>query len=241
MENSTNYTIDVAELTENNKILCSDDEKAENYDYLNDEYDISLQKKPIYEAVKRVFDIVASALALIILSPVFLITIIAIVIDDPGNPFFSQERVGKNGKKFKIYKFRSMRTDAEEHKKDYLDCNESNGPLFKIAKDPRVTRVGRFIRKTSIDELPQLINILKNDMSVIGPRPFIPSEQQLLPDFRLLVKPGLSCYWQIGGKNSLTEEEQLELDKKYINERSVSVDIKIILITLAEVLHLKNS
>ena len=209
-------------------------------DYINAEYNIKLKRKPIYEIIKRVFDIIASTIALIILSPVFLITMIAIIIDDPGNPFFTQERVGKDGRKFKIYKFRSMYKNAEEKKKEILALNESDGPLFKISSDPRITKVGRFIRKTSIDELPQLINILKNDMSVIGPRPFIVSEQEQFPDFRLIVKPGLSCYWQIGGKNQLTAEDQLELDRKYINERSIKVDIKIIFLTIAQVLHFNN-
>lgn len=198
-----------------------------------EEFDVSVKEKKGYELVKRVFDICASVLALIVLSPVFIIVSLLIFITDPGNPFFVQERVGKNGKVFKIYKFRSMYKNAEAMRDSLLEHNEADGPIFKIANDPRVTKIGSFIRKTSIDELPQLINILKGEMSVVGPRPFIPREQAELSDLRLLVKPGLSCYWQIGGKNSLTMDEQLELDFKYIRERSVAVDCRIIFKTFS--------
>ena len=197
------------------------------------EYDIDFKEKKGYEFVKRAFDIVASLLALIVLSPVFIVVAGAIFFTDFGNPFFVQERIGKNGKVFKIYKFRSMYKNAEKMRDSLLEHNEADGPTFKITNDPRVTKVGSFIRKTSIDELPQLINILKGEMSVIGPRPFIPKEQAELSDLRLLVKPGLSCYWQIGGKNSLTTEEQIALDIKYIEERSCLVDLKIIFKTFA--------
>lgn len=196
---------------------------------------VEYKEKRGYSFVKRAFDVAASLAALIILSPLLLIVMLLIFVTDPGNPFFVQQRSGKNGKMFNIYKFRSMQKDAEKKKKDLLIHNEADGPTFKIEQDPRVTKIGAFIRKTSIDELPQLINILKGEMSVIGPRPFIPSEQEKLPDERLLVKPGLSCYWQIGGKNSLSVEEQLELDFKYIEERSVLTDLKIILKTVAVV------
>lgn len=191
-------------------------------------YEINYKSKKGYEIVKRIFDIAASLCALIVLSPIFLLTVIAIVLTDFGNPFFVQDRVGKDGKLFRIYKFRSMYKNAEQMRDSLLAQNEADGPTFKITKDPRVTKIGRFIRKTSIDELPQLLNILKGEMSVIGPRPFIPKEQAELSDIRLLVKPGLSCYWQIGGKNSLTMEEQIALDIKYIEERSIFVDLKII-------------
>lgn len=197
------------------------------------EYDIDFKEKKGYEFVKRAFDIVASLLALIVLSPVFIVVAGAIFFTDFGNPFFVQERIGKNGKVFKIYKFRSMYKNAEKMRDSLLEHNQADGPTFKITNDPRVTKVGSFIRKTSIDELPQLINILKGEMSVIGPRPFIPKEQAELSDLRLLVKPGLSCYWQIGGKNSLTTEEQIALDIKYIEERSCLVDLKIIFKTFA--------
>ena len=193
---------------------------------------IGFKRKPVYEFIKWLLDILCSLLDLIILSPVFLISMIAIHIDDPGPVIFKQVRIGQNGRKFVLYKFRSMCVNAEELKAQLMSQNIDQGANFKVENDPRITRVGRILRKTSIDELPQLINILKGDMAIIGPRPFIESEEKLLPSDRLLVKPGLSCYWQIGGKNSLSIQEQIELDRKYIRERSLIVDLKIILLTL---------
>lgn len=211
-----------------------------NVERTEPEETVEFVKKPVYEVVKRVIDIVCSAFALIALSPLFLITMLAIYIDDPGPVLFKQTRVGKNGKKFKIFKFRSMKVNAEELKAELMKQNQDCGANFKIEHDPRITRVGSFIRKTSIDELPQLINILIGDMSVIGPRPFIEDEQKNLPDDRLMVKPGLSCYWQIGGKNDLSMPEQIALDRRYIKERSVAVDIKIIFRTMLMVIRSKN-
>lgn len=199
-----------------------------------------LSEKSIYDILKRVSDVFCSALALVVLSPLLLITMLVIVIDDFGTPFYKQTRIGKDDKSFTIYKFRSMRLDADEHRTELLEQNNSNGVTFKMEHDPRITRVGKFIRKTSIDELPQLINILKGDMSVVGPRPFIPNEQALLPKDRLLVKPGLSCYWQICGKNNLSVEEQIELDLKYVKERSFFVDLKIILKTFVVIFKKEN-
>ena len=198
------------------------------------------RRKPVYEFIKRIMDICCSLVALILLSPVFLFTMIAIYIDDPGPVLFKQVRVGRDGRKFLIWKFRSMKKNAEEAKAELMSKNQDHGANFKIENDPRITRVGRFIRKTSIDELPQLVNILKGDMAVIGPRPFIESEQKCLPEDRLLVKPGLSCYWQIGGKNELSMQEQIALDRKYVEERSVIVDVKIIILTMKMVVANKN-
>lgn len=197
-------------------------------------------KKPVYDFFKRAFDIVCSLFALIILSPVLLIVAVIIMIDDFGNPFFVQERIGKNLKPFKMIKFRSMYKDAEKRKAELMQHNEYADVHFKMENDPRITKVGNFIRKTSLDELPQLINIVKGDMSIIGPRPFIRVEQEQLPDERLLVKPGLSCYWQISDTAKMTNEEQLELDYKYIRERSFATDIKIIFMTVGVVLGSKN-
>lgn len=211
-------------------------ETAEYEEYVSNEF----EEKPIYEVCKRVFDVVCSLIALVILSPLFLIVSAVIMIDDFGNPFFVQERTGKNGKVFKMYKFRSMKINAEEELEELMKYNEYSDIHFKMRDDPRITRVGRFIRKTSIDELPQLINILKGDMSIVGPRPFIPSEQKQLPDDRLLVKPGLSCYWQIADTAKMSNEEQLELDYKYIRERSFATDIKIIFLTIGVVFGKKN-
>lgn len=229
--NRTNVVLE--DSVENISVTTQAEQIVELNSTVQTEQVIEIEKKIGYEFIKRAFDICASFMALLILSPLLIIVSIVIFISDPGNPFFVQDRVGKDGKIFKIFKFRSMYKNAEEHRDELLEQNEADGPTFKIANDPRVTKVGSFIRKTSIDELPQLINILKGDMSVIGPRPFIPKEQAELSDLRLLVKPGLSCYWQIGGKNSLTVDQQLELDLKYIRERSCRVDLKIIFKTIA--------
>lgn len=204
------------------------------------EHPVILQDKPAYDGIKRIVDVACATAGLVVLSPVFLIVMAAIVVNDFGNPFFVQTRIGKNGKEFQIYKFRSMYKNAEKQLEMLQKRNESKGATFKMKDDPRVTRVGKFIRKTSIDELPQLVNILKGDMSIIGPRPFIPSEQKNLPPDRLLVKPGLSCYWQIGGKNELPEAEQIALDRKYIQERSLKTDFKIFCKTVIHVLSRKN-
>lgn len=201
---------------------------------------VTYVKMPGYDFVKRLLDIVCSLFALIVLSPLLLLTMIIIYIDDPGPVIFKQIRIGKDGKKFTIYKFRSMKVNAEEIKEQLRNQNQGHGATFEIIHDPRRTRFGKFIRHTSIDELPQLINILLGDMSVIGPRPFIPEEQKKLPMDRLLVKPGLSCYWQIGGKNSLTLIEQIELDRKYIRERCILVDVKIVLKTVLMIFKKEN-
>ena len=172
----------------------------------------NLHNHRLYWIGRRTQDVILSALALVVLSPVMLATAIAIVVDDPSaGPVFSQERVGRNGKLFKFYKFRSMCPNAEAKLDDLLDQNEMDGPVFKIKDDPRITRVGKFIRKTSIDELPQLWNILKGDMSIVGPRPALPREVEQYGDYekqRLYVTPGLSCYWQIAPhRNDLSFEE----------------------------------
>lgn len=202
---------------------------------------ISFEKKPVYDFFKRVFDVVCSSLALIVLSPLFLIVAITIMIDDFGNPFFVQERTGKDSKPFRMYKFRSMKINAENELDELMKFNEYSDVHFKMENDPRITKVGKFIRKTSIDELPQLINVIKGDMSIIGPRPFVPSEQEQLPADRLLVRPGLSCYWQITDTMKMTNEEQLELDYKYIRERSFATDIKMIFKTVGVIFGKKNS
>ena len=201
---------------------------------------LKIANKPFYNVIKRGMDITCSLLALVLLSPLLLITAIAIFIDDPGPVLFKQTRIGKDNKPFQILKFRSMKVNAEELKTALMKQNQDKGANFKIDHDPRITRVGRIIRTTSIDELPQLINILKGDMAVIGPRPFIEEEQKNLPSDRLVVRPGLSCYWQISGKNSLTLGEQIELDRKYVRERSVIVDVKIIIKTMVVVVVGKN-
>ncbi|WP_294471427.1 sugar transferase [uncultured Ruminococcus sp.] len=203
--------------------------------------EVHYEERPVYEVVKRIFDIICSVSALAVLSPLMLIVMILIMIDDFGSPVYTQERVGRDGRIFKIYKFRSMYKKADKIREELMAKDECRGATFKMKNDPRITRIGHIIRKTSIDELPQLVNILKGEMSVIGPRPFIPREQANLPDDRLLVNPGLSCYWQVGGKNSLTKEEQIALDRKYIEDRSIAVDIKIIIKTILFVFKIGNS
>lgn len=193
-----------------------------------------------YSILKRVGDVFFSLLALILLFPFLIVVSILIFLEDHHNPFFVQDRVGLNGHVFKMYKFRTMRVNSHDQRSELLSQNEDQGGNFKLSNDPRVTKIGGFLRKFSIDELLQLFNILKSDMSIIGPRPFIPEEQAELPSDRLLVKPGLSCYWQIGGKNSLSKEEQIELDRKYIRECSIGTDVKIVFKTIIHVLSGKN-
>ena len=168
-----------------------------------------------------------------------------IKIDSPeGGIIFAQDRNGLNGEIFKMYKFRSMVPNAEELLDDLKHKNEMDGPVFKIKDDPRLTRVGRIIRKFSIDEFPQFVNVLKGEMSLVGPRPPIPKEVEAYSAYemqRLYVKPGLTCYWQIGGRNSIGFDEWMELDLKYISERSMLVDIKIILKTIKKLFGDKNA
>lgn len=192
-------------------------------------------KKIVYSIFKRTMDILGSIIGILLLSPVFLIVAILIKLDSKGKVLFSQRRVGLNGKEFNIYKFRSMVEDAEALKKLLKDKNEMSGPMFKIKEDPRITKVGKFIRKTSIDELPQLLNVLKGEMSLVGPRPSLPSEVKKFEPWmlkRLEVKPGLTCYWQVSGRNNISFNEWMELDIKYVNERSIFLDIRLILKTI---------
>ena len=197
------------------------------------------KRSSVYSATKRVFDVSCSLVGLVALLPVFLITGIAIYLEDRGSVFFVQERNGINGEVFRMYKFRSMRMDAEAIRKSMQEDNELDGPAFKLKHDPRITKVGRFIRKTSIDELPQLINIIKGEMSIVGPRPLPVYETaglNLYQRRRLTVKPGLTCYWQCSGRNDIPFDKWMELDMKYIKDASVLTDLKIILKTVKAVL-----
>lgn len=185
-----------------------------------------------YLILKRALDVICSLTGIILLSPIFIIVAILIKLEDPkGSVFFGQERCGQFTKPFKMLKFRSMVHNAEDMLEELQHLNEQTGPVFKIKEDPRITKVGKFIRKTSIDELPQLFNILKGDMSLVGPRPPIPREVEQYDEYqlqRLAVKPGLTCYWQVGGRNSIDFDGWVSLDVKYIEERSTLVDIKLI-------------
>lgn len=220
--------------TDVHKVITSG-QTADKRDYIN--YAYTMKSKKWYWVGRRTQDIVLSLLAIGILWPLLIFVAILIWIDSPGaSPIFSQVRVGRKGKEFKFLKFRSMVPDAEAKLEQLLDRNEMDGPVFKIRDDPRITRVGRVIRKTGIDELPQLLNILKGDMSIVGPRPALPREVAQYSEYeqqRLWVTPGLTCYWQIQPRrNELSFEEWMELDLKYIRERSFLTDWKIIFRTI---------
>ena len=197
-----------------------------------------------YEAIKRLIDIICSFVGILVLSPLFIIIAIIIKFTSKGPVFFSQKRVGRNGKEFDMYKFRSMVVNAEELKEKLAAQNEMSGPMFKMKDDPRVTKVGKFIRKTSIDELPQLWNILKGDMSLVGPRPSLPKEVAQFDEWmykRLEVKPGLTCYWQVSGRNNIDFEDWMKLDIRYVQERNLWVDIKLIFKTVFVLFGDKNA
>lgn len=198
--------------------------------------DVLVKESILYSVTKRLIDIVGSLFGIILLSPLFLIVAILIKLEDPkGKVFFAQERNGRYPKTFKMYKFRSMVHNAEDLLKDLMDRNEQTGPVFKINDDPRITKVGKFIRKTSIDELPQLFNVLKGDMSLVGPRPPIPHEVDQYNSYqmqRLAVKPGLTCIWQVSGRNNIGFDEWVEMDIEYIKTRNLWLDIKLIFKTV---------
>jgi exopolysaccharide biosynthesis polyprenyl glycosylphosphotransferase len=189
-----------------------------------------------HDWLKRGFDKIAACLGLLLLSPVFIMTAIAIKLEDPGAPvIYSQIRIGKNGKPFRMYKFRSMVRDADQQFEQLAALNEMSGAMFKMKNDPRVTRVGRWIRKTSIDELPQLWNVLRGEMSLVGPRPPLPRELVHYRDYdfqRLTVTPGCTGLWQVSGRSSIGFEEMVELDLQYIRRRSFWFDLLIILRTI---------
>lgn len=198
--------------------------------------DTLLKEDRFYAVSKRFIDILGSLIGIILLLPLF--TIVAILIkkeDSKGPVFFKQIRVGRDGKEFYMYKFRSMVSDAEEKLADLLQFNEIEGAMFKMKEDPRITLIGKFIRKTSIDELPQLWNVLKGEMSLVGPRPPLPREVAEYSSYhkqRLLVTPGCTGLWQVSGRNHTSFEEMVNLDIKYISERNVFFDIKIIFRTI---------
>jgi lipopolysaccharide/colanic/teichoic acid biosynthesis glycosyltransferase len=212
--------------------------------------DVAVQGKQSYQAVtpvrskdglfyhigKRTADVSLSLLGILFLSPLFLLISILIKVEDrKGAVFFKQVRIGKDGKEFNMYKFRSMVNNAEDLLVDLLSKNEVTGAMFKLKEDPRVTKIGRFIRKTSIDELPQLLNVLKGEMSLVGPRPALPREVATYTAYdrqRLAVTPGCTGLWQISGRSSVGFNEMVELDLKYMKERNLLYDLKIIIKTM---------
>lgn len=195
------------------------------------------RKAIFYPMIKRILDIILSCVALVVLSPLFLIVAIAIKLDSKGSVFYSHQRIGKNSTPFTMYKFRSMCVDADERLEDLQELNERDGPVFKIANDPRVTRVGMFIRKTCIDELPQLVNILKGDMSIVGPRPPLPNEVEQYTPYhlqRLSITPGLTCFWQVSDRE-MSFDDWVQSDIDYIQNMSPWTDLKILFLTLGVV------
>lgn len=197
--------------------------------------DNSVNNDRFYLFVKRVFDIIISLFGLIITLPVTIPVIIAIKLEDGGPIFYTQTRVGKDGDHFAIFKFRSMITNADAKKKELQDLNEIDGAMFKMSEDPRVTKVGKFIRKHSIDELPQLINVLLGDMALVGPRPPLTEEVAKYTNHdlkRLMVKPGCTGLWQVSGRNSLSFSEMVDLDLNYIEHASFLLDCKICIKTV---------
>jgi lipopolysaccharide/colanic/teichoic acid biosynthesis glycosyltransferase len=194
--------------------------------------------------VKRPVDVVGSLLGLVLLSPLFLVIAILIRLDSPGPILFRQVRIGKEGRRFWFFKFRSMVENAEEMKETLLHLNELEGPVFKISEDPRVTPIGRFLRRTSLDELPQLLNVLGGQMSLVGPRPPLPCEVEKYEGWqrdKLSVLPGITCLWQISGRNHIGFTEWMRLDIEYIRRQSLGLDLKILARTLPAVLSRKGA
>lgn len=208
---------------------------------------IGMRRTPTHEGallVKRFIDVLGGTVGVLFVSPILLATAIAIKLSDPGPVFFRQVRVGRNGRRFTMYKFRSMVVDAEARRRELMKYNEMGGPVFKIKKDPRITAVGRLIRKTSIDELPQLFNVLFGHMSLIGPRPPLPDEVAQYKPWqrrRLSVKPGITGMWQVSGRNQVDFDEWMELDLAYIDNWSLWLDLKILLKTIPVVLFSKGA
>jgi exopolysaccharide biosynthesis polyprenyl glycosylphosphotransferase len=197
---------------------------------------LSVEHKPYQMAVKRVFDVLVSGGVLLLLSPLLLVvSVLILVLCSPGDILFRQQRVGRHGRTFNMLKFRTMVVDAEARKASLQALNEQSGPVFKIKDDPRVTPLGRFLRRFSIDELPQFFNVLRGDMSIVGPRPPVPSEVARYEAWqrrRLSVLPGITCVWQVSGRNEISFEEWMYLDMRYIDHWSLTEDIKLILKTV---------
>lgn len=217
---------------------CGESMENNNYTLVNGTK-FYVRRKPVYETIKRIFDIVAAVLFIAVFFWVFLLVAAAIKIDDRGPVFYVSTRVGRFGKEFRFYKFRSMKVNADELLDDIRHLNETEGQLFKMKNDPRVTRVGRFLRRTSLDELPQIFNIIKGDISFVGPRSPLPEEVKNYTDYsmqRLSVIGGLTCYWQISGRSDIDFNGMVKLDCKYIEERSILTDLKILFLTLPAVI-----
>lgn len=202
------------------------------------------KKHRSYFILKRLFDMIASCALLVLLSPFLLLIAALIKLNSKGPAIYAQTRVGLSGTEFTMYKFRSMCEDADVKLIKMRQLNEKDGPIFKIQNDPRITAVGRFLRKTSMDELPQLFNVLKGDMSLVGPRPPLVSEVEKYSTYemqRLSVVPGLTCYWQISGRSDLSFEKWITLDIQYIRDCNFLTDLKILFKTIPAVLSCKGA
>ena len=205
---------------------------------------VHYKKKPIYGFLKRCIDILGAFLGIVLLSWLFIILSILVKCTSKGPVLYVSTRVGKNGKLFKFYKFRSMRVGADAELEQLLRYNETQGITFKMKDDPRITKFGKFLRKTSLDELPQLFNILNGTMSIVGPRPATPREVDLYNEYqrqRLMVKQGLTCIWQCSGRSNTTFDEQVNMDLTYINKRGFWFDIWIVIKTFFAVIFGKGA
>ncbi len=237
------YVLPVSAINHNSPseaVLLYQDASAIKNQFARDFVDPLIPLKPVpYAPIKRFFDILVSGLLMCLLAPLMLFVALAIKLTSPGSVIFKQVRVGQGGRHFWCYKFRSMCIDAEDKKQMLMHLNEASGPVFKIKKDPRVTPIGSFIRKLSIDELPQFFNVLKGDMSIVGPRPPLPSEVASYTAYqrgRLAVRPGITCLWQVNGRSNISFERWVELDLLYIETMSFTNDVKIVLKTIPAVL-----
>lgn len=194
--------------------------------------------------MKRLIDVIGSIVALVVFTPTMLVIMLLIKLEDKGPVFYGQTRIGKNGAEFKIWKFRSMRENAHELRSQMMAQNDADGPMFKIKDDPRVTKIGHFIREKSLDEIPQFFNVLKGEMSLVGPRPSLPEEVMEFDSRereRLNVLPGLTGLWQVSGRNDLSFDDMIALDLEYVKHHSVLWDIKIIFITVAQMFFSKGN
>ncbi len=202
-------------------------------------HDLAVRGDAAYRILKRVFDIVVGSLILLLLVPVIPLVALMIWLDSPGPIFFRQPRVGQDGQVFDFYKFRSMYAEADTRVAELADRNEQTGPVFKIRNDPRITPVGQFLRRSSLDEVPQIFNVLKGDMGIVGPRPALPREvakYQAWHRRRLEVKPGLTCLWQISGRSQIGFDEWMRLDLEYLRTQSLWNDVVILLKTIPAVM-----
>ncbi|MEA2554374.1 MAG: hypothetical protein QOJ65_2550 [Fimbriimonadaceae bacterium] len=197
-----------------------------------------------YAFWKRVLDLVVASILLIVFMPLLLLIALLVRVTSRGPIIYMCRRVGKGGRTFRFVKFRTMYTDADSRLAELLQCNEKDGPIFKMKNDPRITPIGRILRRTSLDELPQLLNVVRGSMSLVGPRPPLPREVELYDNFaarRLSVKPGMTCYWQISGRSNLSFEEWMQLDNKYIEEMGFWTDLKILVKTVPAILRAEGA